>query len=70
VKVKVSLPTGKVKVAKGRNFIVIMQSLSLLKVQYEQINMINHRAAEVSFRNANDANCFLNAVEQNKEAGL
>jgi len=32
--------------------------------------MINHRAAEVGFRNVYDANCFLNAVEQNKEAGL
>jgi len=57
--VKVKVSTGKVKVAKGRNLIVIMQSLRLLKVQYEQINMINHRAAEVSFRNVNDANCFL-----------
>jgi len=57
-------------VTKGRNFIVIMQSLRLLKVQYDQINIINHRAAEVRFRNVNDANLFLKAVEQNKEAGL
>jgi len=70
VKVKASLATDKIKVAKGRNFIVIMQSLRLLKVQYDQINMINHRAAEVRFRNVNDANLFLKAVEQNKEVGL
>jgi len=70
VKVKVSLATEKVKVVKGRNFIAIMQALRVLKVQYEQINMINHRAAEVSFRNVHNANDFLNAVKQNKEVGI
>jgi len=64
------LSTSRVKLTKGRNFIVIVQTLRLLKVQYEQIYMVNHRAAEIGFKNVSDANFFLRAAEQNKEAGL
>jgi len=57
-------------VAKGRNFFTITQLLRSLNVQYERLDMINHRAAEVKFKNVNDANFCLNAVKRNKKVGL
>ncbi|XP_011699228.1 PREDICTED: uncharacterized protein LOC105456695 [Wasmannia auropunctata] len=70
VKVKVMVLPDKAQIKRGRNHLIIIQKLKLLKITFKEVLMTSHIAAEVEFANGQDANLCLQRVEEAKETGI